>query len=240
MGAQLSVVRALSILGRDEEALPILDAASRAVATASRASPPFDDMSERRALEAWRASVLLTIGRTEEGLGLRAGVADCHCSAADATALARALMRSGRGAEAARWLADAPTAGLGLREQMERSEVAACAAAQTRDGAALAHELGFLAEHEAWQPEARVRALVCADRLDDAQATLTRQLADPRTRLSALASLQAYLREAHEMPFERELADRWAALAARPGLQAEVTKVGRIRRYDLRQWESVS
>jgi hypothetical protein len=237
LSARLAVVRALNILNRPADALPILDAAHRAVATATRARPSFDDMEQRGALESWRSSVLLSLGRTEEALGIRAAEADCQCSPTSVTALARALVSAGRGAEALQWLAEAPTAGLGPEERMQHAQVSACAAAQVGDGKTLARDLAFLAEHERWAPGAHVRALVCADRLDAAQAALVRQLADPATRLGALGSLQSYADDEQAPAFTRQVEGRWAALAARPALQAEVAKVGRMNRYALQQWE---
>ena len=241
LSARFAVVRALNVLNRIEESLPLLDDAAQQVATAPREGPaPFDDMEQARNIEAWRTSVLLSLGRPDEGIAARKAAAACNCSSLAVLSLAHALMDADRATEAQSWLRRARVDGLGLRERMELAQTSACVAAQLGDSPELARQLAFLSAHEAWKPEARVGALVCANRLDEATTVLTRQMRDPRTRLAALSLLQDYAVAPTPPPYTAALGARWKALRARPDLRAEAEKVGRIDSFSLTQWESVS
>ena len=241
LSARFAVVRALNILNRSEDSLPLLEDAAQQVATAPREGPaPFDDMEQASNIEKWRTSVLLSLGRPDEGIAARKAAAACNCSSLAILSLAHALMDADRAAEAQSWLRRARVDGLGLRERMEMAQTSGCVAAQLGDGPELAKQLAFLSAHETWKPEARVGALVCANRLDEATTVLTRQIRDPRTRLAALSLLQDYAVTPTPPPYAATLSARWKALTARPDLRAEAAKVGRIDSFSLTQWESVS
>jgi hypothetical protein len=237
--AKVEVAEALALLNREPEALPLLEDANHSIATAPRTRPPFEDMESNFAVEAWRTSLLISLGRVDEGVASRVATAFC-CAPVLITPIARPLMEANRPKEAQRWLVDASAAGLGLHERMELAQVKACVAAQLGDAAQLEQQLQYLTANEAWKPEAVVEALVCADRLDAAAAALARQLKDPRTRLAALSRLQVYAPEPDALPYSVLLDKRWAQLRSMPAVRSEVAKVGRIRTYRLNQWQSVS
>jgi hypothetical protein len=240
LGGRLAVVRALNTLGRKADALMILEGATRASALASRRDPPFDDMELGPTLEAERTSALLGVGRIDEGIGGRMAMVACHCLNDAPMRLARALLDVGRPQEAQRWLGEAPMEGLDARSMMELARINACVAADLNDRPGLERALTYLRANEARKPDALPAALVCAGRVDEAAATLTRQLADPRMRLAALNSLQSYAERAVPRPRDTELRARWAQVAQVPALKAEVDKVGRLNRFDLAQWDPVS
>lgn len=240
LSGRLAKARALGVLGREGEAEPMLGAAARAVATAPHTRPPFDDMGLENALKAWRASALLSLGRVDEAIGVQTNAVSCNCSSYSLVALTRTLVKAGRTNEAREWLQDAPTRGLGPVELMELAQVKACAAAQVDDRAALDSAMEYLAGHERWQPAALVDALVCANRMDLAEAALKRQLADSGMRLEALARLQSYAPPPSPTAFEALMEKRWVQLAASPTLRVEIAKVGRQKQFDLRRWGSIS
>jgi len=240
LSGRIAVMRALTILNRPEDALNYADETTQIMNRGSRAEPAFDDLSEVQVFEGWKNAALIGVGRVDAAVGGLTTSASCHCSALATIQLSRSLMEAARPREAQRWLDSPNEDGLGLEDRMALSQARACVAAQLGESATVMKEVEFLAAHESWKPGARVAALVCADRLDDAASTLVKQIADPRSRLAALSSLQTYAAEPGDKSYAATLRARWAKLAAMPTIQAEVAKVGRIHRYDLQARDAVA
>lgn len=235
LSGRIAVARALDMMSRPAESLPMLDEATRALTHGSRRAEPFDDMDQESILGFWRSSVLISVGRVDEGIGARTAVASCRCSSLDAIQVAKALLEAGRVREAQGWLDGLPNTGLGPDDLMLLAQTRACVAADLGDAAGLQTQLAYLKAHASWNPEAPVNALLCAGKVDDAAAEATRQLADPGGRLDILSALQAYAAEPGTKAYSIKLRLGWSKLAALPSVQAAVGKVGRLRTFDLRR-----
>lgn len=71
-------------------------------------------------------------------------------------------------------------------------------------------------------------ALLCANRMDEAEQWMIRRLGDPELRMDALQALQRYARGANESPHFQQMQERLAKLRDRPKVKAALTKVGRV------------
>ncbi|HEY2658193.1 MAG TPA: hypothetical protein VGI79_00620 [Caulobacteraceae bacterium] len=233
LSPKIAIVRALDILDRRAEALAIADDAARALAHESPGRPAFPDADQARVIVDERSEDLLVLGRADEAIGALAVTAQRSGASYAVLSLGLALEKAGRGDEALNWLRGARMDNMSLQEQMNLVQVTACADAEAGDQAELRKQLDILGAHEAWSPRAIVEGLVCANQFDQAAIELERQLADPRQRLSALASLQVYASEAKPLAHTKLMEQRWVMLRARPDLQAAVAKVGRTKTYQL-------
>jgi ATP/maltotriose-dependent transcriptional regulator MalT len=92
-------------------------------------------------------------------------------------------------------------------------------------------ELGALERRRNMDPHLYQRALVLADRLDEAAEFLIERLDDETLRIGALVEMQGYLDDLFRdsmAPLDRLHSERKAALLARPDVKAAIEKVGRI------------
>jgi hypothetical protein len=233
LSGRIALIRAFAILNKPQDALSVVDDTLLAIAHASRAQAAFDDMGEVEVFEGWKDTVLASVGRVDEGIGGLSSVASCNCSGQAVLQLARMLIEAGRTQDAQHWLENMGQDRLGPEDRMTLAQSKACVAAQRGESVGVAKGLEFLAEHESWKPAARIEAMVCANQLDAAAAALAAQLADPKMRLAALGAIQSYAPAPHASSYVATMRARWVKLAAMPEVQAQVSKVGRINRYEL-------
>ncbi|MEO8671155.1 MAG: hypothetical protein ABI411_07550 [Tahibacter sp.] len=106
------------------------------------------------------------------------------------------------------------------------------AAAQDHDSAAVDKHLAYLSEHRTTLPSIYGIALLELDRLDDAANLLIERLRRDDWRSEALQAMQIYA-DQPQPPRATILSARWRAVIARPDVQAELAKVGRIERFNL-------
>lgn len=231
IGYRVAEARALSILNRPNEALALLDGLVR--------DPQLRNSIDCSCVHDWRESVLMSVGRGEETLAARERQA--HRPGVQNYSvlyLVKAQLRLDHPQAVRQTLKEMPPTGLGQRGQMDLALTAVCAV--PGQGEEVGRQLAFLREHQAWKPEAYIDALLCSERMPAAAAALVQQLQDPNLRLAALTHLQVYGQDPVTTAHVRTLTARWAQLRAMPAIKAEVEKVGRIRTYDLMQWEEVA
>ena len=116
--------------------------------------------------------------------------------------------------------------------RMVQASVEHCAAIQQQDGTAARRALDYLRDHRDDAQEIWIRALVEADRMDDAAQALIAALAAPATRGDMLAAVQDW-REPAALPAFVPVQARWRALLAREDVRRAVAAVGRIERQPI-------
>lgn len=235
----LAVARALITLNRQAEALAVLDGATRGLARSKPSAPVFDDLHLAYLVTSWTSAVLLDLGRTEEAAAIRVQAARGEGNPLFAVNAARGLLNAGRPKEAWEWTEPLALEGLGPADRMDVMQTRACAAAAADQQMALQGALAYLRANESWKPRAYTHALLCSGRMAEAEAALVRQLADPRTRLAALASVQRTAAPPSASAYFTMLEERRRALAERPAVQAAIDKVGRRQTFRLVDWAQV-
>ncbi|HLZ76234.1 hypothetical protein [Phenylobacterium sp.] len=240
LGARIAQIRALMILDRPADALAVADATLQSILRARRSEPPFDDMGNVEAFDAWRASALVGAGHLDQGVSSLTTAASCRCSVTASLQAGNALMRAGRAQEAKSWLDGIDEADFDRPQRMKLAQTRACVAAQLGDRAAAETQLAFLRAHEAWEPAVLVGALLCAGELQEADTVLARRIADPQSRLAALSAIQDLPADSGSLPYLATIEARWHALAAMPQVSAAVGKWGRINRFDLVPLDSIA
>jgi thioredoxin-like negative regulator of GroEL len=106
------------------------------------------------------------------------------------------------------------------------------AADQLGDSAEVEKKLGFLREHKDDSLSTYQRALVSANRSDDAAKLLISRLQDPDQRMDALMEVQKY--EFPPLPKRAALwHKRWLAVLARPDVIDAINKVGVVSAYTM-------
>jgi hypothetical protein len=105
-------------------------------------------------------------------------------------------------------------------------EGAACGSALAGDSAAAARWLEKVRAGSKDNEAAHTRALLCLDRLDEAEALLLKRLAgdDPE---EVLRKVQDYRLGPGLTATQKLIDDRFRAVVARPAVQAAIAKVGR-------------
>lgn len=116
--------------------------------------------------------------------------------------------------------------------RMVQVSIEHCAAVQQQDAAAARRALDYLHDHRDDAQEIWIRALVEADRMDDAAQALIAALAAPATRGDLLAAVQDW-REPAALPAFVPVQARWRALLAREDVRRAVAAVGRIERQPI-------
>lgn len=235
----LAVARALITLNRQTEALAVLDAGTRGLARSKPSAPAFDDLHLAYLVTSWTSAVLLDLGRTEEAAAIRVQAARGEGNPLFAVNAARGLLNAGRPKEAWEWMEPLALEGLGPADRMETMQTRACAAAAADQQMALHGTLEYLRANQVWKPRAYTHALLCAGRMSEAETALLRQLADPRTRLAALASVQHTAAPPRPSAYATVLDERRRALAKRPAVQAAIDEVGRRQTFRLVDWAQV-
>lgn len=235
----LAVARALITLDRRAEALALLETTSLTLARSKPSAPAFDNAHLAHLVTSWTSAVLLDLGRTEEAAAIRVQAARGEGNPLFAVDAARGLLYAGRPKDAWQWIETAPLEPLGPADRMEVMQTRACAAAAADQPMPLRGALEYLRANEVWKPRAYTHALLCSGRMAEAEAALVRQLADPRTRLAALASVQRTAAPPSPSAYFTMLEERRRALAERPAVQAAIDKVGRRQTFRLVDWAQV-
>lgn len=235
----VAVADDLRRLGRPAEALALIDTAAATLAATPTA---FDDRADQAAwLHDRRAFALWELGRFDEAVEAMRAAAGLPeqggtGNVSQTVNLAAMLVSVGRTDEALKVL-EAFTPGATAASPYGLAWVAAeraCAYAAQARPAPLGQQLDFLKAHEADNPAALARALLCANDLDGAAAAYLRRLESPAARADALVALSEFDPPARTTPQERELARRLAAVRARPEVQAAVARAGRTLRVPLK------
>lgn len=178
-----------------------------------------------------RGYVLYELGRPDEAramLAEAAGLAEHgEPNVSNIINYAGYLVDEGRGAEAMALLpkiGDASPYGQGWIEA-----VRSCAGVLQEDEAARSAGLDYLKAHEADNPAALSRALLCSDDVDGAAALMIRRLGAISTRGDALLALQGRIESPGDTRwFRARLLERFERLRAREDVRAAAAAVGRI------------
>lgn len=232
----LMLAQALRALGRSREALTEID---RVLTRAEAPEGPtqFDDHdAQLNWLLNERAYALYDLNRADEARDTLRRAALSHEGAginvSQAINYASMLVAEGRPQEALTALTlvgDASPYG-----NMWSASVRACAAEQLGDAAQRDEALAFLRAHEADNPAALARGLLCVNDLDGAAALYIRRLANPELREDALLALQIYRAYARTpLTFDALLDQRLAIVRNRPDVRAAAEAVGRIEEAPL-------
>ena len=232
----------LRLLGRPREALELLDKALVRVRSGSPAKPAYSDLNARANwLENDRADALRDLGRFDEWVAGMVAASKLAENGADNVSqvinLAEALVDMDRPAEALNGLAVFAVHGEGRRASpygvMEMMATRACAFAELMRTTDLAATISYMREHESDNPAAVTDALVCADDLDAAAASLTRRLADPQLRYRALWEIADFTDQPPRAPHMRVVAERRRALRERADVARSITAVADLRTIPL-------
>jgi tetratricopeptide (TPR) repeat protein len=233
--AVVELADVLIIANKLDEALALADTAIARAKGNDEAAPPYDDVSE------WliwvmdkRANALTSLGRWDEAVeqfvkaGRRPERGSMNVSQAINLSFLYAALDRPMDALAA--IDDIGT--LSAYGRMQVEAVRHMAAIELNDAAAAEAALAYMREHKADAIETFQKALIRANRLDEASDALIARLNDPDLRNQALISLQNYI----EMPAtgrETEWATRSASVAHTPKVLAAIKKFGKIERYNL-------
>lgn len=226
----------LLVLNKNAETLALVDETLAKARPAGRpgVKPEFDDVNDELIwLLDLRSRALFRLGRHEEGLAaLREGARRPEGGSVNTSQslnLGGAYNELGRPKDALEAIASVESMSeYGLAVKFN---VTACAQAQLGDAKALAEAIAELRKLEAFNPGALQSALLCAGDLDAVAAALIAQLADPYLRPDALYSVQNLPILPNAGPFAEQLFRRQQQVVARPDVQAQIRKVGRIETY---------
>lgn len=216
---------ALRTLGRDEEALRLMESALSRLRT----------FKDRRENENWaveqRANALRALGRSDKARRASRRAAKAEENGGDN--VSQAINYAGE-LEAD----EKPREALAMLENLGDTSpygdmwvaaTRACAYEQLRDTVRRDEALAYLAANEVENPAARARALLCADKQDDVAQLYIRRLANSAQRMDALLALQTYPAAAEPGRTRRALIlSRMAAVTARADVRAAVLSVGRF------------
>lgn len=226
-----TVVSMLRMLGRQQEALALLD---RTLALPGKIVGTRGD-DHRNWLINDRALVLLELGRFDEGVAAMqaaAGLSERGGVNVSQTINLSGVQVSGGHFEAAlKTLGEGEAAMQGKVSPYGRMWIAAertCAEAGLGRKADAARSLAAAAAEAKENPSAYAKALLCAGDLDGLAAAFKARLADPSTRGAALTQLSRF-REPPMTPFDAEMSRRMETLRTRPDVKAAIAEVGRIK-----------
>jgi tetratricopeptide (TPR) repeat protein len=230
-----SVVGALRVLGRWQEALEELQPVLRAAQT-MEGPQRFEDHAEQlNWLLNQEAYVLYDLGRVEDAhVAFRFAIMareDGQPSVSQVINFASMLEKEGRAQEALDTLAEVGRAS--PYGEMWIASVRTCAAEQLDRNSLRDEGLAFLRANETDNAAALSAALLCVNALDEAAALFIRRLGNPDERDGALTALQIYeqnFETARVLPRTMVIAERLAAIRDRPEVRAAVDHVGRIER----------
>lgn len=229
--------RTLVMLDRAAEALALLDDA----ADRMDGGQVYADVDQ----VAWfwndRAWVLGRLGRFDEAVEAMTRAAglqeDGRANTSQSINLALLLVRL-----------DRPDAALAALAQVESGKAPAspfgrvwalsariCALAEKGDAGAVAEALSRMEALQDVNPEAATDARLCADDLDGAARSLQRRLSRGDQRIDALLALSEYDPLTKATAHDRRMEARWAALRARPDVQAAAQAAGAPRRIPMQR-----
>jgi thioredoxin-like negative regulator of GroEL len=103
---------------------------------------------------------------------------------------------------------------------------------QLGDATEVQKQLGYLSQHRDDSLATYQRALVAANRLDEAAKLLVSRLQDPDERIDALLEVQEYKRPP-QGPGAAEWSRRWDAVKHRPDVRVAIGKVGNVAQYPI-------
>lgn len=91
--------------------------------------------------------------------------------------------------------------------------------------------LQLLRQGQAENYPAMTQALLCMDRIDEAAALVKTRLSLPGARADVLKAVQTYKFPPFVTPLRKKLMERYAAILARPDIQTEIKKHGRVESF---------
>lgn len=222
------LIYALRKLGRNDEALAEADATLERHAQNASAFEDADELEQR--VRHVRAAALYALGRYDEGrAALQSLVAQTEVgenAQFDVIHLSIKLTEENRPNQALQALALLPQPS--SNTAMYAYSVRACAAVQRDDATQLEDALIYLREHESDSVTARQRALLCANKIDQAADLYVRRLRDRHERVDALLALQNWSPVEHELPYEQLLRERVDAIKVRPDVVAAIGDAGHV------------
>jgi hypothetical protein len=228
---QLEVAAALHDLGRQTEALQVLDAGLRH-------GPAYgEDPGLGVSLATRKVTVLSALGRDDEAIAI-ASILCAVCGRHSNMQLAHLMLGAGRPADALQALENETPDGLSVQGVGELAAMRACADHGVGKSADAASHLEFLKQHLRGSPDAALGALVCAGSDDEVASTLILMLDDPLMRAVGLGDLQTY-HEEKLSPFTTALRARLATIASRPAVKSAIDRVGRVATYNLPRYAVV-
>jgi tetratricopeptide (TPR) repeat protein len=239
MGLLIETLRDLRALGRFDEALAMDQSAIDLAAHSPKDKPAFSDQDRQLnwALD-MKADILIELGRTDDALNMQRAAAKLSengtANVSQIINLGGLLIDAGHPAEALSDLQvfDQPRPATAYGLAWVHSE-RACADQQLGRTAEVATEIAFLDAHPADNPEARLKAHLCANDLDGAAATIIAELRDPRARVRALIELSEFDPTPNLTPGAAARAAHFALVAARPDVKAAVAEAGQTQRIHL-------
>ena len=227
------VARALLRLHQYDAVLQLTDPVLRAMDAADTGSAPYDDVKHELpwSFDA-RADAMVALGRYDEGVALlrRAVQESKDDPLSFSLNLASLLARLDHPQEALAAVPDLKHASAYGRAKASFVQVQI--ASQLSDTAQLETALAELRTQAQKFPTIFERALLVADRNDEAAAQLTARLADPELRSDALVSVQDYA-DPPAPPRVLTWRQRELALRARADVQRAIDAYGHIRRYQI-------
>jgi tetratricopeptide (TPR) repeat protein len=225
-------------INRPEDTLDLADQIIARIEAAGKKSPAYADMDE---WYIWllneRARALFKLHRYEEALEAMKGAAQRSEQGSPNVSqrinLAGEYNALGRSKEALAQLDAVSNASAygGMQVESERFR----AALAMGDSVAAGKALTYLEAHQADSPSTYELALLCANRLDEAEALLIKRLADPVLRQNALLAVQIYMDDSVTTRDSEELL-RWRAVVARPKVKAAIAQVGSVGIFNIGQW----
>lgn len=234
LSAVIETAGILRQLGRPQESLALLEAARVRI---EGDGEPFSDADDN--LNWWwdalgRAHAML--GHVDAAVAaFRTGAAlgeNGNANVSQVINLAHLQNRAGRPRDALATLAPfAEDLGASPHGLAEMRLARGCANALAGNRAAAAADRAWLRENAPDHP-ALTSLLLCMNDLDGAAAAVIARLGDPQRRSNALLELSDYAAPPVALPRDR-LASRFAALKARPDVQAAIARAGGIRRFNV-------
>lgn len=226
----------LMTLGRDQEALELIDAALAKVSLTESSPKVFSDQADRLewAMEA-RSDVLARLGRFDEAVAQERKAAEQvengQLNISQMLNLGGLLVSLDRPQEALAAIQPGVEREMAPYGRMVYWDVRACASAELHDEKAASEALDYLRAHAADGRRPLRSALLCVDDEAGLAKEMIGELADPDARADLLVALQTYDPEPHETPHQHLIRSRQKAVAARPDVRAAIDAVGHLRTF---------
>lgn len=115
--------------------------------------------------------------------------------------------------------------------RMSLQAARACSYAQLNQPGEVAPLISYLKAHKQDGSGPLLSALLCVNDLDSAATLVITEIDDPATRGKTLAKFQDYL--PRPKPFAPDYASRWRALRVRADVQAAIARAGRVEAYPM-------
>ena len=227
-----TLAEALLNAGRPAEALQVLDAALARLKADPKA---FDDADKLNWTLDDRASALLELGRSDEGIAAMALAAakpeDGEPNTSQSINLADVYLLYDRPRDALAAIAQLDSSGVSAYGAQALDDARACALVELNDPVRLAVVLDRMKAHAASGAQPYLDALLFAGRQDEAAAFFIAELDDPVSRPEMLLHFQDFAIDPHATRRALDLHAAVLALRARPDVAAAIKRVGRIQSY---------